>query len=124
MRWGNVMRTQAAVFSAALFFVMFGESAHAEMRARPAIDWPQECGLLSAVERTAHIAKLDIQYPKGESDELGEGWVQVIYRVRPDGSLASSEIIDAMGTPAYGGAVQEALRKATFTPPISGGKPA
>jgi hypothetical protein len=38
--------------------------------------------------------------------------------------LSNIEIVDAMGTPAYGAAVAEALNKATFTPAISNGKPA
>jgi hypothetical protein len=77
----------------------------------------------AAIERLPQRRSFDIQYPKSESEELGEGWVEAFYTVSASGTVTNVEIIDMLGSKAYVTALEDALKVAKFDPAIKAGKP-
>ncbi len=69
------------------------------------------------------LNKLDVQYPPRALQDNVEGWVEVAYIVKADGSVTNVKVVNAAPPKVFDASASRAVSRLRYQPVVQGGKP-
>jgi TonB family protein len=68
------------------------------------------------------LNKLDVQYPPRALQDNIEGWAEVAYIVKPDGSVTNVRVVNAAPSKIFDSSASRAVSRLRYQPVVQGGK--